>query len=101
MKYQLHMAASGGVRLQCLSQPKVYLDCVEFTLKHRNGARKVVDNLGTGLVSLARCKMGLLRRTTAAMAIRDLSTRLGNLKSDLTGIAEASAGFRDAPISRG
>jgi len=66
--------------------------------------RKVVDNLGTGLVNLARCQMALLRRTTAAVAIRDISeayTRLGNLTSDLTGIAEASAGLRNAPISWG
>jgi len=83
---------------------KVHLDCVEFTLKYRNGVRKVVDNLGTGLVNLARCQMALLRRTTAAVAIRDISeayTRLGNLTSDLTGIAEASAGLRNAPISWG
>jgi len=48
--------------------------------------------------------MALLRRTTAAVAIRDMSeayTRLGNLTSDLTGIAEASAGLRNAPISWG
>jgi hypothetical protein len=84
--------------------PKVHLDCVEFTLEYRDGMRKVADNLGTGLVSLARCRIGLLRRTTAAMAIRDISdayTRLGNLTSDLTGIAEASAGLRIAPISWG
>jgi hypothetical protein len=85
-------------------RPKVHLDCVEFTLKYRNGVRKVVDNLGTGLVNLARRSVALLCRMTAAMAIRDISdayAMLGSLKLDLTGIAAAFAGRRDAPISLG
>jgi len=86
-------------------RPEVHLDCVEFTLKYRDGVRKIVDNLETGVVNLDRCKMALLRRTTAAMwNFRDISdsyARLGNLTSDLTGIAAASAGLRDAPISWG
>ena len=32
----------------------VHLDSVEFTLKYRDGVRKVVDNSGKGLVNLDR-----------------------------------------------
>jgi hypothetical protein len=85
--------------------PNVHLDCVEFTLKYRDRVRKVVDNLGTGRVNLGRCKMALLRGMTGAMAnnrdIIDTNTSLGDLTSGLTGIAAATAGLRDAPISRG
>jgi len=67
--------------------------------------RKVVDNPGTGLANLNRRKMVVLRRMTVAIAnfrnISDTQTRLSNLTSGLTGIAAASEGLRDAPISRG
>jgi hypothetical protein len=83
-------------------RPKVHLDGVEFTLKYRDRARKVVDKLGTGLVNLDRCNMALLRRGTSTPAnLRDIGDRwprLGDLKSGLTGIAAAS-GLRDAPIN--
>jgi len=45
---------------------KIHLDSVEFTLAYRDGVRKVVDNLGKGLVNLDRGSMTLPRRMTAA-----------------------------------
>ena len=83
-------------------RPKIHLDGVEFTLKYRDRARKVVDKLGTGLVNLDHCRVALIRRGTGALAnLRDIGDRwprLGDLTSGLTGIA-ASVGLRDAPIS--
>jgi hypothetical protein len=78
-------------------RPKIHLDGVEFTLKYRDRARKVVDKLGTGLVNLDHCRVALIRRGTVR-DIGDRWPRLGDLTSGLTGIA-ASVGLRDAPIS--
>jgi len=49
-------------------RPNVHLDRIEFTLEYWDWVRKVVDNLGTGLVNLDGCKMALLGRMTAVMA---------------------------------
>jgi hypothetical protein len=83
---------------------KIHLDSVEFTLAYRDGVRKVVDNLGKGLVNLDRGSMTLPRRMTAATGnfcdIGELCTRWVNPTSGLTRIAAASAGLRDAAIRR-
>jgi hypothetical protein len=84
-------------------RPKIHLDCIEFTLKYRDRVRKVVANLGTGLVNPNRCKMALLRRVRGAMGnLRDIGdTWPGDLASGLTEIAAAPGGLRDAPIGWG
>jgi hypothetical protein len=84
-------------------RPKIHLDCVKFTPKYRDGVRKVVANLGTGLVNLDRRKMALLRRVTGAMVnFRAFGDKWpGHLTSGSTGIAAASARLCDAPIGWG
>jgi hypothetical protein len=71
-------------------RPKIHLDGVEFTLKYRDGAWKVVAKLGTGLG---------IRRVRGAMGnLRDIGdTWPGDPASGLTEIA--AGGLRDAPIS--
>jgi hypothetical protein len=82
-------------------RPKIHLDGVEFTLKYRDRARKVVDKLGTGLVNLDHCRVALIRRGTGALAnLRDIGdTWPGDPASGLTEIVAAPGGLRDAPIS--
>jgi hypothetical protein len=80
-------------------RPKIHLDCIEFTLKYRDGVRKVVDKLGAGLVNLNRCRMAMLRGTGTTANLPALGSTWsgwGDLTSRLTGIAAASAGL--API---
>src|ERR1700733_5324386 len=84
-------------------RPKVHLNHLEFTLKYRDGLRKVVDNLGRGLIRLGGWKID--RPCWRAMAnLLDIGhpyTAFRNLTGGWTRIIAASATVRDDRCPRG
>jgi len=79
-------------------RPKVHLNHLEFTLKYRDGLRKVVDNLGRGLIRFGGWKIDRPRWMANLLKI---GTSFGNLTRGWTRIIAASATVRDDRCPRG